>query len=204
MKSLSKTVATAVAMMVLSAPAHADYIFSAIGSSGNFTGQASEPYIFNADGGQAVTGYLDNWGSPGVGAGVTAYLEADQAYGLLLTFSGASINAASITIGNGAGCAGSTSGGTTFCTLSPTDIWTASLNGTDSIAFLAQDPSFYLTNGQNYFVNVFFDGSAPRTVSGTWLTSFTPTLVPEPITLSVFGIGVAGALVMRRRKKNAA
>ena len=187
--------------------AHADYAFSGSGSSGHLDG-AAESWAFNVDGGAASTGYLDNWGSPGVGAGTTMYSQAEQAYGMSLTFTGGTINANSIVIGNGAACAGSTAGGTTFCTISPTNIWEAFLTTPDTIEFRAQNASFYLSQGQNYFVNIFFDGAAPASFTGRWLTDFSPNpdpvSVPEPEALAMFGTGLFGLglfLLLRRRRR---
>lgn len=187
--------------------AHADYMFSGSGTSGSLDG-ASETWIFNADGGAAATGYLNDWGSPGVGAGTTAYSQTDAAYGMVITFSGGGpIDVASATVGNGANCAGSTTGGTTSCTIGGTDdIWQAFVTGPDTIQFLAQDSSFYLSQGQDYFVNIFFDGNTPTSFTGKWLTSFTPTPptgVPEPGSIAMFGAGLLGLglmLVLRRRR----
>jgi hypothetical protein len=193
----------ALALAVGLAPnSYANYTFSGSGTSGNFTGQAGEPFSVNFDGGTL----MPDWGSPGVSAGVTPYLESSPAFGLILTFAGGGpINANQIAIGNGAACGGTTVGGTTFCTLSSTvnDIWDAFLVGTNTIEFLAQDSSFYLTHGQNYFVNIFFDREAPTSFTGTWLTEFSPnpTTVPEPATLSLIGLGIAGIAVSRRRRK---
>ena len=176
-------------------PAHADYMFSGSGTHGTLV-SPSETWTFNYSG-------THNWGSPGVGAGVTAYGEPMKAYGMILTFSGggSSIDPASIALGNASACAGSTGGGTTFCTIGSTDdIWEAFLVGADSIEFLAQSPTFYLTQGQDYFVNVMFDGGTPTSFTGSWLTSFTPAVTPEPSSLLLVGTGalaVAGSLKRR-------
>lgn len=195
-----------IGMLALAAApaAHADYYFSGSGPSGSLDG-STESWIFNADGGAAATGYLNNWGSPGVGASITSYSQTDPAFGMTVTFSGGGpINAASVTVGNGAGCAGSTAGGTTFCTIGGTnDIWQAFITGPDTIRFLAQDPSFFLMQGQDYFVNIFFDGDTPTSFTGNWLTSFSPNPVPEPGSIAMFGAGLLGLglmLGLRRRR----
>jgi hypothetical protein len=191
----------------LSSPASADFVFSGSGSSGNFVGQATEPWVLNADGGNP-----NNWGSPGVGQGVTPYLEGVAAFGLDLTFFGVGpIDPARIVIGNSSACLGGTSGGTTFCD-SPViggEPWLAFLTGTNSIAFRAQDASHTLDPNELYFVNVFFTDSTTPTnfsFSGVWLTEFAPTPnVPVPAALPLFATGLAAiGLLARRRKKQAA
>jgi hypothetical protein len=48
-----------------------------------------------------------------------------------------------------------------------------------------------------------FDGNVDAySINGTTF-NFDATAVPEPLTLSVFGAGVAGAFAARRRKKKA-
>jgi len=191
----------------LATPASADFAFTGSGSSGNFVGQATEPWVLNADGGNP-----NNWGSPGVGLGTTPYLEGVAAFGLDLTFFGVGpIDPARIVIGNTSACLGGTSGGTTFCD-SPViggEPWLAFLTGTNSIAFRAQDASHTLDPNETYFVNVFFTDSTPPTnfsFSGVWLTEFSPTPeVPVPAALPLFAGGlVVIGLLTRRRKKQAA
>src|SRR5262245_37608297 len=83
--------------------AQADFAFSGTGVNANFTGQASEPYTYNF-----IVTPQQNWGSPGVGHGVTPYLEASPAFGFDITFTGGGvIDPASVLIGNAAACVGS-------------------------------------------------------------------------------------------------
>jgi hypothetical protein len=196
----SLTLALVAAM--LPAAARADFAFAGSGASGTLT-SPSETWVFNGDGGAATTGYLNNWGSPGVDRGLVGYGESSPAYGFEITFSGGgAIDPASVATGNGADCAGTTSGGTTFCTDS--DIWQAFLTGPDTIEFLAQNPGFDLPAGQTYFVNIFFDGTTPTSFTGAWLTSFTPTpgATPEPSALLLLGSGLVSIAGARRLRRN--
>ncbi len=201
MRRVGLAMAAAAALAFGSGEARANYAFSGSGSSGTLV-SSGETWSFNYDGGAATTGYLNDWGSPGVGAGLATYGESQDAFGMTLTFTGGStIDAASITTGNGAACLGSTGGGTTFCNTSgfPPDIWVATKTGPDSISFEAQNANFFLASGDSYFVNVFFDGATPTGFSGEWQTSFQPT-VPEPATFALLGTALLGLGAIRRRR----
>ena len=190
--------------LALTASANADSAFSGSGSSGTLA-SSTETWSINADGGAAVTGYLDNWGSPGVNAGLASYGGSTPALGFLISFSGGGpIDAGSVALG-GAACSGTTTGGTAFCNfgLSPAAGWTAFVTGPDSIDFLAQDPSLFLEQGDAYFANVFFDGAAPTSFSGRWLTQYAPTpadITPEPNSLFLLGTGLLACIEPLRRR----
>lgn len=206
-KSLSRVAAgAALAVFGFAGAAHADYAFSGSGPTGVLVG-AAETWSFNYDGGVLA----NDWGSPGVGAGVTTYGQSQDAFGMTITFAGGgTIDASSVIIGNGAACAGSTYGGTTFCTSSPTDIWTATVINPYTINFIAQNPTFNLAQGQSYFVNIFFNGATPTSFTGKWLTEFTGGpgpggAVPEPATwaMMILGFGAVGSMARRSRRRNA-
>jgi hypothetical protein len=191
---------------VLAAPASANYIFSGSGTSGNFVGQAAEPWILNF-----VTPF-DNWGSPGVGAGITPYLQADSAFGLDLTFSGVGpIDAASIALGNASACVGSSGGGTTFCNapFGANGFWQAFLTGANSISFRAQNVGQILDQGENFFVNVFFAanrvGAQDISFKGEWITEFAPNPTPVPgiLPLLATGLGLLQLSLWRKKRSRA-
>ena len=194
--------------LALTGPAHADTFFSGSGTSGTL-GSSTETWSVNADGGAAATGYLNNWGSPGVNTGLATYGENTPALGFLITFSGGGpIDTGSVALGNSgnSGCSGTTTGGSSFCNfgLSPAVGWTAFVTGPDSIDFLAQDPSFYIEQGDAYFANIFFDGAAPTSFSGEWLTQYAPTptdITPEPNSLYLLGTGLLACIERLRKRK---
>jgi len=140
--------------------------------------------VFDADLGFCGGGTQQDWGIPGVDQGTTPYLGSVPAYGFEVTFSGGigTIDSSSILLGNETACAGSSGGGTTFCTISESvdDIWVAFQTGPRSIDFLAQDPSFYLSPNQSFFVNVFFNGD-PYMANYVFIDTFSPNLAAAPL-----------------------
>jgi len=181
-------------VFTVSGSARADYSFS---SSNPYLASSGETWSFNPDGGSAGPSGDNNWGSPGVGAGVVSYGESLAAEGFEITFSGGgTIDPAEITTGDTVGCpTGGSLGGTIFCNIggSP-EQWTATLVGPDTIEFLAPSGSL-LSTGEGYFVNVFFTGATPTGFQGEWIT-------PEPGTLTLLGSGLLGLIGFARRRRS--
>jgi hypothetical protein len=99
-----------------------------------------------------------------------------------------------VILGNNSGCAGGSTGGTTFCASPFSTPWTATLIGTNEVLFKSSGDD--LTNGDIFFVNVFFEGGDPNGVffSG----EFTP--VPEPASPMLLGSGLLALAAGLRRK----
>ncbi len=171
--------------------------FSGSGGGPGTLAGANETWVYDADGGF----FGDNFGSPGVGNNTTTY-DGDgvhAAIGFTITFTGSlgGIDTASA----GVDCGGGSFGGTVFCSSAQ---WTLTTLTDDTATFMAAGPSDYLAIGDSYFADIFFTGasgsSLPTGFSGSWI--YADASVPEPASLGLIGIGMAGLGLMRRRRRS--
>ena len=124
------------------------------GSGGNGNLQTGQPFAYDADGGT----FAHDWSIPGVNFG-TAIWSGPTVVGFLVIFelpTGVIIDDAQVTIGNGADCLGSSIGGTTFCAGPYSAPWAVTMVGRNDILFYSSGD--LLTNGDSFFVDIFFTG----------------------------------------------
>lgn len=165
--------------------------FSGSGSSGTL--QTGQPFAYDGDGGMPIP----NWGVPGVLQG-TAVWNGPTVNDFLVTFSlpaGIILDPNQVILGSNSGCAGGPTGGTTFCALPFSAPWIPTLIGTNGIEFNSSGD--LLTDGDIFFVNIFFEGGDPN---GASFTGEFSTPVPEPTSPMLIGPGLLAVMACFRRK----
>ena len=162
--------------------------FTGSGTSGTI--DPGQPFTYDFDN----AGFEPDWGVPGVNGGLATW-NGPTVNGFTISFDlpgGVSIDPMNL----GTTCDGTASGGTVFCAGPFGQPWDVEALTANSITFQAPDGEL-LTNGDPFFINIFFTGGDPAGVSfnGEWLTS----PVPEPNSLLFLGSGVLGFMAVLRK-----
>jgi hypothetical protein len=170
-----------------------DIPFSGSGSSGTL--QTGQPFAYDFDGGV----FEPDFGIPGIGNGLATW-QGPTVSQFEITFdlpAGVEIDPAMVELGQTGDCVGGPAGGTAFCAQPFTQPWTAQLIGANELIFTAT-PGNNLTNGDPFFLNIFFTGGDPNGAS--FSGAFTAS-TPEPSSILLFGSGLLGAVTFMRRRK---
>jgi hypothetical protein len=184
------------------------YNFSGAGTSGNLFGTPSSiDELWQYTHGTSQHPYPNSntdigWGSPGIGGNFDTYGRSIPATDFQITFgSSVTLDPDQIPVGDATGCvpnaSGGSTGGTVFCAGSTP--WTIASFTTNSITFdaPATGPGSSLHHGDNYFVDIFLEGTSGASFTGDW--SGVPA--PEPASLSMLGAGLLALGWARRRPK---
>jgi PEP-CTERM motif len=169
--------------------------FSGLGFSGTMNPN-SLPWVVTANDTSVSSGFrgISVWGTPGLGAGNDAWPSGiGSATAFTITFTGLPNG---VTIDQTADPTPfSFDDYTRFQSPNGSSVWTPNYSGGNSVTFTAPGP---MTAGTNFFVNVAFTGGAVNDSIG-FNGSFTTT--PEPGSLSLMFVGLAGAAILARRRK---
>ena len=139
----------------------------------------------------------DGWGTPGVNLGTLIWPTLDNIIDFHIQFE-LPLDV-DVVFQQAANCAGSSGGGTTFCSSPFGTPWTAVSDGADAISFYAPAGE-QLNIGESFFVNVFFTGGQ-EVDFGSFQGSWSTAAVPEPASIALLGLGLAALGVARRRKQ---
>lgn len=170
-----------------------DIPFSGSGQDGTL--QTGQPFAYDFDGGV----FAPDFGIPGVGAGLATW-NGPTVTSFEISFNlptGVEIDPALVALGQTSDCVGGYAGGTAFCAQPYTQPWTAQLIGNNELIFTAPAGN-YLTNGDPFFLNVFFSGGDPNGAS--FSGAFTAS-TPEPSSILLLGSGLLGGITFLRRRR---
>jgi hypothetical protein len=172
------------------------YTFSGSGLAGGTLASPGEGWEYSV----SLPSTSDvGWGSPGVTAGGSqTYGEAIPATDFEITFNSAIIDASQLNLSSDCGPG---TPGIVFCSSSDGGLhnfqWAPTLIGTNGIVFDAP-AGVQLSTGNAYVVNIFLEPGAG--VNGGSFTGNWSTGVPEPVSLSVLGVGLFALGWLRRRR----
>jgi hypothetical protein len=209
MKTLLLSTAIAVGAMFAVTPAFANYSeipgsgFSASAGTTSGTDAYGDPWTYGSTSGGITTGVGAgqlSWGIPGLGAGVTGYGGGTPATNFEISFVLPLGSGLSISTAPSSGYGGYNEA-TRFDDTTTGLEWTTDVLSANEVAFLAPagEP---LSPGDSFFVNVIFNGPASADTSVGFSAFYTEgSVVPEPATMAVLGIGLLGLGIARRRRR---
>jgi hypothetical protein len=193
MNTSLKALAGALLCAGIASTAHADIAFSGSWNSNSTTSGSIAPGL---DWGANLFG-TRSWGAPGVGITTLPWPSTESVNAFHISFQ--LPEGIDIVYQQASNCSGGSEGGTVFCSTPYLTPWIATLDGPDSISFLAPSGSS-LSNTDTFFVNIFFSGDVREaSFEGRW--SMVSNSVPEPGVSALLGLGVLGLVALRRRRQ---